>query len=209
MPGYTETDIANLALGHLGDRRINDLSDTNDTNAEVIADVYNHAVGVAYVAHDWRWAMDAAQLQLLPTAPATRWGYEYALPANFVRPSNVAETFDMWPLSEEWDVLGMKFRCNLATVFLEFVANHWDESQWPAYFAEAVAVKIAALAGPRITHNMGVRAEMERLYANTALVSARVTDSQFQPARRRIIRSEWKADRFGRGFRNRLRPEIS
>lgn len=209
MPGYTQTDIANLALGHLSDRRINDLSDTNDTNAEIIADVYEHAVGLVFVSHDWRWAMDAAQLQLLPTAPATRFGYAFALPPAFARPSNVSENFNMYPLSEEWDVLGQQFRCNLATVFLEYVRDDWDESRWPAHFAEAVSVKIAALAAPRVSHNMQVRSDLESTFKNTTLPAARITDSQFQPARNRFIRSQWASDRFGRGMRNKPRPEIS
>lgn len=209
MTGYTETDIANFALGHLSDRRINSLADTNDTNAEIVSDYYDHAVAYVYGKHEWRWAMQDAELARLPTAPVTRFDYQYSLPADFVRPCNVADNANMYPLSDDWEILGLKLRTNLAQVFLEYVSNAWDESQWPAHFAEAVSVKLAALCAPRISHSISSRADLEDKFEKVALTGARVTDSQWQPARRRFIRSEWKTDRFARGIRNRARPDIT
>lgn len=209
MPGYTQTDIANLALSHLGDRRINDITDTEDTNAEIIADNYEHAVGVAFGEHDWRWAMLDAELARLPTTPATRYAYQYGLPPGFARPSNVSEQSSMYPLSDDWDIIGMKLRTNLATCFMEYISFDWDESIWPAHFAECVSVKLAALSAPRISHNMASRADLEDKFVKVTLPQARITDSQWQPARKRFIRSEWRSDRFARGFRNRARPDIT
>lgn len=209
MPGYTQTDIANLALSHLGDRRINEIDDDNDTNAEIVADNYNHAIGYVFGAHEWRWALLQAELAQLPTAPVARFSYQYALPSEFVRPANVSESQTMYPLTDDWDIIGQHLMTNLGTVFLEYVSSHWDESQWPAYFAEAASVKLAALCAPRISHNMSSRADLEDKFVKVALPQARVTDSQAQPARRRFIRSEWAGQRFARGIRNRPRPDIS
>lgn len=209
MPGYTETDIANMALGHLSDRRINSLEDTNDTNAEIVGDNYDHAVAFVFAKHEWRWAMLDAELAQLPSTPTTRFDYQYSLPSEFVRPCNVSENATMYPLSDDWEILGLKLRTNLRQVFLEYVSSHWDESQWPAHFAEAVAVKLAALCAPRVSHNLSSRADLEDKFEKVALPGARVTDSQWQPARRRFIRSDWKVDRFARGIRNRARPDIT
>jgi hypothetical protein len=208
MPGYTETDIANLALGHLGDRRINSLDDTNDTNAEIVDDNYDHAVGFVYAAHEWRWALMDAELAQLPDPPTTRFTYQYTLPANFARLANLSENSTMYPLSDEWEIIGLKLRTNLRQAFIEYVSTHWDESQWPAHFAEAVSVKLAALCAPRISSSISSRADLEDRFNKTALPGARVTDGQWQPARRRFIRSDWKVDRFARGIRNRARPDI-
>lgn len=209
MPGYTQTDIANLALSHLSDRRIEDINDTNDTNAEIIADNYEHALGYVFGKHDWRWAMLDAELARLPTAPTTRYAYQYSLPSEFARISNLSDNNTMYPLSDDWDIIGLKLRTDHAAVFIEYVSSHWDESVWPAHFAEAVAVKLAELCAPRITSNMNTRAAMEGKFEKVAMPQARVTDSQWQPARRRFIRSEWKTDRFTRGPRNRVRPDIT
>jgi hypothetical protein len=200
MPGYTETDIANLALGHIGDARISDLSDANDSRAEILNDNYDHAVAFVFATHEWHWARRDAELAQLPDAPATRYAYQFTLPPSFVRVANVSDNATMYPTSDDWAVKNGNFCTNDAAVFMEYVASDWDESQWPAYFAEAVSVKLAALSAPRISHNMSARADLEDKFDKVAMVKARVTDSQGQPPRQRIIRSEWRRDRFARGF---------
>jgi hypothetical protein len=209
MPGYTQTDIANLALSHLGDRRINDIEDTNDTNAEIVADNYLHAVDFVFESHEWRWALKQAQLALLPTTPVVRYAYQYSLPSHFARLANLSDSALMYPLSDEWDIIDQKLMTNLGVAYCEYVSSHWDESIWPAFFAEPVSVKLAALCAPRVSHSLSSRADLEDKFIKQILPAARVTDSQWQPARKRFIRSEWRQQRFARGPRNRPRPDIS
>src|SRR5262245_57347108 len=205
---YDKTAIANLALGHLGDRHITDYN-ASDSSAEIIRDYYDHAVKFAFEGADWQWAKREAQLQLLPTTPVTRYGYFYQLPPYFARVSIVSENASMQPTLDEgtdlWDIIDGMFATDAETVFMHYVATNWGESQWPSFFAEAVGVKLAALCCPRIIMSETKRQGLEDQFVKVALVNARVTDGQGQPGRPRIIRSQWRRDRFAQGFRTNSR----
>jgi hypothetical protein len=208
---YTPTSIANLALGHLGDRHIDDIDDANSTDAEIIRDYYDHSVALTFISNDWQWAQREAQLQRLPGAPVTRWSYYYQLPPAFSRPSVVCEDSEMRRTLDEidgqWKIMSGKFATSAEDVFMHYVANDWDESAWVPHFAECVGLKLAALSAPRITHNQTQRTNLEKLFEDSVTM-ARITDGQFQTTRPRIIRSQWARDRFSRGVRS-ARPDIS
>lgn len=205
---YDKTAVANLALGHLGDRHITDYNG-NDTSAEIIRDYYDHAVKCAFEAADWQWAKREVQLQLLPTTPVTRYAYFYQLPPYFARVSLVSEHSSMLPSLDDgqdlWDIVDGKFATDAETVFMHYVATDWSEAQWRSFFAEAVSIKLAALCCPRIIMSETRRQGLEDQFVKTALVNARVTDGQDQPPRPRIVRSQWRRDRFAQGFRTNSR----
>lgn len=197
---YTRTDIAKLAMGHLGDRDIADIDDQFDMDAQTLKNRYGHARDTVFVAHDWKWAKRSAQLQQSVTPPAVRFTYAYALPPYYARIANVSEFENMDPQLDEngWDITDGKLTTDAGFVFVDYVANDWSEAVWPAYFADCVGLKLAELACMKITHSADLKRVLASQYSKEMMPQARSIDSTAQPARKTIIRSNWQRARIGR-----------
>jgi hypothetical protein len=203
---YDPTLIGNLALGHLGDRAIDDISDGQDSVAEILSTFYGHARDTVYQAHDWKWAKRVLPLQRKNIAPSVRYAYAYALPSSYQRLSNVSDSSTMSPQLDDFDIVDGQLTTDSEAVYLEFVAGDWSEGTWPAYFADCVALKLAILASPRISHDLQYRQALIKTFSTEVLPYSRSIDSQSQPARKPFIRSEWTGARFsGRSFSSNLR----
>lgn len=201
---YTPTDIANLAMAHLGDREIADIDDTDDPDSAILNRHYDHARDVVYEAHDWRWAKKAVQLQRKPGTPTTQFTYIYGLPPNYRRMSNVSEFSSMDPVLDYFSITDRELVADAESVYMEYVSSEWSEAVWPAYFAECVGVKLAETCAMRISHNRNAKAELMRMFQRETLPYARSIDSQGQPAQRHIIRSPWTRAKFGSRNRGNL-----
>lgn len=204
---YTRTLIGKLAMGHLGDRDIADIDDQFDLDAQTLKNRYDHARDVVYVAHDWKWAKRSVQLQQSVTPPNVRYTYAYALPPFYARMSNVSEFENMDPPldADGWDVTDGKLTTDAGFVFVDYVANDWSEAVWPPYFAECVGMKLAELACMKITHDRGLKDTLANQYLKITMPQARSTDSVSQPARKRIVTSQWAQIRLGRSRFSNLR----
>jgi len=197
---YTQTLIGNLAMGHLGDREISDINDSQDLDAIVLKRYYAHAVRRTYESHDWIWARQNYQLQRRSETPVTRYAYAYAKPPHYRRLCNVSEYSDMRATIDEFQNADGDIQTDAETVFMEYVSGEWSEGIWPAYFADCVGVQLAIHAVMQLTHAKDVKADLMRMFKRETLPEARSVDSQGQPSRRRIIRSPWNEARMsGRG----------
>jgi hypothetical protein len=164
---------------------------------------------VIYTATDWKWARRSAELQRLPSTPAVRFQYAYALPPNFARIANVAKYSDMSGVLDDgdWTISEGQLWTDEEYVFVDYVAKDWSEAQWPSYFVDAVALKLAEVTCLKITHDRGLKGQLAKELQQQVLPLARSTDSLAQPAKRRLVRSPWQEARFGRsGFSNLRRP---
>jgi hypothetical protein len=183
----------------LGQRDIGDIDDQFDQDAQILKARYEHARDSVYATHDWHWARRSAQLQQRVTPPAVRFTYAYALPASYVRISNVSQFENMDPPLDEdgWDITDGDLTTDAGYVFIDFVANDWSEAKWPSYFADCVAMKLAEVACMKITNSESLKQTLVKGYQQSTLPQARSIDSTSQPARRTIIRSPWQRARLG------------
>lgn len=194
---YTQTLVANICMGHLGDREIADIDDSFDPDAITLKEKYAHARDTILTAHDWKWAKRVVELQRTPATPTVRYTYTYSLPSGYARLVNVSKYSTMEPQLDEFDIVDGKLTTDAENVFMEFVANDWSEAVWPPHFADCVGLKLAILTCNKITHNMVNKVELNKTLMREALPYARSVDSQGQPARQRFIRSNWTRARFG------------
>lgn len=84
MAGFG-TDIANLAMVHLGQRRISDIEDTGDTNAVLAKQFLAASVATVSRGHPWNDLYRRDRIGADATAPAFGWAYRYTLPVGCVR----------------------------------------------------------------------------------------------------------------------------
>jgi len=86
---YSQTGIANLALGRLGARGQITSINENSPNAVKVLAVWDYIFQEVLSERDWKFAKTRAQLQLSPVTPLYTYAYAWALPSDllrFVRP---------------------------------------------------------------------------------------------------------------------------
>ncbi|UQO04990.1 hypothetical protein L0Z13_11610 [Burkholderia multivorans] len=80
----SQVGICNRALTKLGDKRITAL-DEDSKAAAVLNSMYDDVLDACLREHVWSFAKTRAQLAALADAPLFGFGYQYRLPANFIR----------------------------------------------------------------------------------------------------------------------------
>ena len=199
---YSETYIANLALAHIGEWRVEDINEAT-TKGDILSEHYEHARNLVLGAHGWRRLMKQAQLQRRAEDPVGRFAYAYALPANCARIETVADTSEFEPPldGEYWSPIGPDILSGTDYLFLEYVANDWSVAVYPAYVVEAMGLKLAALVAPHFHGAAHTAAELDSEYEKVKLPRARTLDGSQEPSRP-LVRSRWRSARFsGRGYR--------
>lgn len=81
----SDTEIANLALGHVGvGIEIADLETENSAEAIACRRFYDTALEETLRAHEWPFATGYVELSLIEENPNDEWGYSYAYPTGCV-----------------------------------------------------------------------------------------------------------------------------
>lgn len=184
----SDIDICNLALGHLGDEaNVQAISPPDGTaQAQHCARFYAIARDATLEMHAWGFAIKRASLAQLTTPSTTAWQYQYAVPADMVKPLNVypadadyaggiGDDDNKQPYLREGDVL----LTNTPNAMLRYVARITDPTRFTPLFVETFGLKLAArLAGPIIkgTTGMNVAKELDAM-AEKQLAHATASDA--------------------------------
>lgn len=82
---YSQTGIANLALGRIGARGgISDINE-NTPNAKKVLVAWDAIFQEVLSERDWKFAKTRTQLQLSPQVPLYTWHHAWAMPSDFLR----------------------------------------------------------------------------------------------------------------------------
>ena len=171
----TPVDIANIALGHIGEPPI--LNFNEDTVASRTVNVfYDQAVKETLRDHPWNFAISRAVLARLATAPAFEWDHQYQLPADFLRLISI----NTHPTP--YVIEGRKILTNAETAQLRYITLITDTSLFDPMFVAALAARLAHYIALPITQSESQKNSMWSLYLQT-LAGARDVDAQEDPPR--------------------------
>jgi hypothetical protein len=156
MP-YTKTEIANLALSHLGTgKNIADLD--SDRSAEGLA--CNQMWKIAYETlqrnHDWPFLTKIADLTLVASSPNDEWDYSYRYPTDCIVARRILSGVRNDTLDSEVkyiigrDDSGLLILTDAESAQLEYSIVDSSTALWPADFCLALSYRLAALVAPRI-----------------------------------------------------------
>lgn len=163
----SEVDIANLALGHLGDRATVASLDPPEgsAQAEHCAQFYPIARDAVLEMHAWRFATKRAVLAdlSLTDEPPTSWGFSYAAPADCLKVLQVyasentrddqGETFETESGEDGTDLIFT----NVEDAKIRYVARVTDTAKFSPLFVTTVSWYLASLlAGPVIKGSDGM-----------------------------------------------------
>jgi hypothetical protein len=172
----SETDICNLALGHLGERPITSLAE--DTVAGRACNLHYAATRDELLrSHRWNFAQDRKVLSRLAQAPAFGWSHQYALPDDCLRVLEVngSEMGDV--ISDEFIIEGRNILTDADAVNLVFIRRTADVSTFDALFVEIFAVKLGIKLSEKIRGTTGKTAELTQLYERVSAPLARRVDA--------------------------------
>lgn len=160
-------DICNMALGHIGEKGINDV-DEQSTQARACRLFYDNVRDGLLQSYPWRFAGETRALAAVTGADTGRWCYAYDRPndclkVRWIRPSIDADIGAAQTPQEEWgnlyEIEGARIFSDLSPVFLRYTKRVIDPTLYPALFTEALAWALAVRLAMPLIRDAKVRAD--------------------------------------------------
>jgi hypothetical protein len=163
-----KTEICNMALTPLGERRIHDIDSDTDETAVLCRLYYDNIVDEVLRSHPWNcavWYQSLAQLSSTDDDYLIdgydNYDYQYILPTNpyCLRVLSIPEHPD-----ENYQIVGRYLLSNLETVVLEYIKRITNPTQFDPLLVSAIAYRLSADLAMRITNSEKTRNDMIRIY---------------------------------------------
>ncbi|MCA7962503.1 hypothetical protein LGM54_05995 [Burkholderia cenocepacia] len=180
----SQVGIANRALTKLGSARITSL-DEDSKAAAALNSMYDDVLDACLREHVWSFAKTRAQLAALADAPLFGFGYQYRLPADFIRLIQIGQ-FLVYPKTDTRGLFSIESGNILtdlpAPLHIRYTKRVTDPNAMDALFREVFACRLAAEACESITQSSTKRqaawAEHEQAVAKAIRVNAIERPSQ-------------------------------
>lgn len=141
MQYQVSLQIANKALQKLGLAAISSF-ESQEEAARVAQSVYGSVLEYELSVYPWAFAMRRAALPALADAPAFGYKYQYALPSDFLRLEGIYNHGGQH--KDAYEIEGNRILTNLeAPLKIRYISRNLDQTQWPPYFVEAFATRLA------------------------------------------------------------------
>ncbi len=180
----TITDIANYALGHIGERRITSIDDTANKASRTCSVHYAQARDEVLASHRWSSAKRQANLSALTDTPVFKWSYAFALPSDFIRLMEV-EGQDAFDPQQWYDIQGRTLYLNETfsesdgtTVAIEYISRVADPTFFDPLLIEAISIKLAAKIAKTMSGSDSKAGELIQEYERIVAPKAKTVDAQ-------------------------------
>lgn len=159
----TPVEIANLALGWIGQKAISSLEDES-VPAELCKANLDAAARATLERRAWMFATQRLVLEPGEETGDARWPRRFVLPATVVRVLGLDDGSGEWIARWVREGQGVLTEQDLDRAYARAVVDANDSSTWSPGFTRAVALRLAAdLAGP-IAENATLVARLEAQY---------------------------------------------
>jgi hypothetical protein len=187
--------IFGLVAQHLGQDEglIDPDQDTRLTVA--INTVWDVARKAALRRNAWNFAIERVVLPALSETPAFGFGYQFTLPADFVRLVDVDGPI---PQARDWKLEGGKLLGNASPLQILYVRDCIEIDRWDDLFELAVSYKVAELIAVQITGDANVKVECRNSF-NDLFGDAQATDAHENPPQD-FDEDPWVTARWGYGY---------
>lgn len=186
----TEVQIANLALGWLGQNLINALTD-NQNEAKIMNANYPLSRDKVLAEHAWTFALRREVLAPLAGAPAFGTQNRFLIPSDVLRvfrvyrSTNASQTRDLQ--NARWVREGNEILAYEEQIWAHFIYRNTNSNQYSPPFAHAVAARLAADTAVAFTENNRLAERMEEQYLRKL---QEATASDGSQGRTEIIKSD-------------------
>lgn len=180
----TKLGLYNDALIHLGERKLASLAEAREPR-RALDDVYDSTLAYCLSRGFWNFAMRTAQVDS-DAGVEPQFGYTYAFdkPSDWVRTYNIStDEYLSYPLLRVVDEAGYWY-ADVDPIWVKYVSNGvtygMDLGNWPAAFAEYVAIRLAHRICARVTGSNETVGELMKL-EKRQLAIARSEDAMNEP----------------------------
>ncbi len=146
--------LYNLALGHLGQRRLASLSESSDLR-RILDEYWSQEVAYCLERRFWNFSYRTVSIDASTTiAPAFDWQYAFEIPDDWIRTRMISavETFTE-PLLNISEQTGCWW-ANLTPIYVQYNSNDpnygMNLGAWPASFVDYVSLRLARQSCKRI-----------------------------------------------------------
>jgi hypothetical protein len=183
---WTSTQIANRALGAAGIKKaIVDLDTDDSAIAEVIREVYDLAVGVVDSEFPWPHSKRVEEMSLVdgdeddPYSDDWTYAYRYSsywqkflgvVEDGYTGRAEVVDGRHEYEITSDEDGRLVLTDVEDASAIIHVLG---EEGTWPAAYVEALAIKIASMAAPRLYGEAKTEIDLTQKYVD-ALATAKV-----------------------------------
>lgn len=163
----TEVQIANLALGWMGQNLINSLTD-NQNEAKIMNANYPLSRDKVLSEHAWTFAIRREVLSPVASAPEFGGQNKFTIPSDVLRvhrvfrPSESLQTRNFQ--NARWVREGNFILAAEETVWAQFIYRNTNSDDYSAPFAHAVAARLAADTCTAFTENRRFYEQLEEQY---------------------------------------------
>ena len=172
MSGVT---ICSNALQMLGAKPINDFNEKTE-HARLANSLYPSVRDDLLRGHPWNCATTRVILAPLATPPTFDFGYQFALPGNWLRTLQVGEKGQALIYRTE----GKQILANVTALPLVYIFRNDDESSWSTNLIELAELQMAAKMAYAVTKSSSVRDSFRDEFARAFKV-AKAIDGQDDP----------------------------
>ena len=212
----TKTEIANIALSHLGvGKEIANLETENSQEANAMRRFYDIAREQVLRDFNWPLATKEVALGLVASNPTTEWAYSYRYPSDCIKLRRIFSGIrndsrqTRVPFKLVRDAIGRLIYTDMTDAMMEYTYSEVDASRFTPDFVQALACRLAAYAAPRLTSGdpfkMGERAYKLYVMEITRAQSSAGNEQQDEEK----PNAEWINDRDGGSQNQRNRNDAS
>lgn len=188
MPNsMTEIDVINLALIHLGDRRITSRTQ-DDERAKTMNAIYDGTRDEVLRICPWTFARTRVSLAVDPTDPLWGFGNRYALPADFLYMIEV-ENLEDYTIESGFIQANSTSGIADTSLNVKYIRRVTDMSKADSLFVQALALKLALKASERITQSNTKKDQFRFDYEEAVIQAMRLNGQELTPVR--FKEDEW------------------
>ena len=165
--------ICNMALSHLGCRRIDSLEETSE-EARAAALHYEPCRNEVLRGASWNFARRIVPLARLDKS-VPGWSGVYQLPLDCLYVLDIYGAEGVSADRELFRLIGREVLCKREQPWLEYISSQTDPATFDPLFASALACRVAAAMANTLTGNSSLKNQMIQLYQQS-LGEARLAD---------------------------------
>lgn len=144
--GSSEVTICANAVRRLGGQTFTAFTD-DVIGAGLCGDIYPGIRDGVLGEHDWHFTFAKAQLSRDVAAPITQFKYQFTLPPDRLEDAPLrvfnSDQVGVRPLIVNWEIFGQKMHSDQEELWIDYY-RRTVEDLWPAWFDEAMTLKMMA-----------------------------------------------------------------
>lgn len=178
----TKTELCNMALARIGDKRINDFETDASTQGIHCRLHYEQTKKALLRSFRWNFASKRVALSEDSSTPLFEWDHQYLLPSDFLRLRFVYEDDGVDTEDDRFEIEGRKILTNYDTCNIKYIRDVTDPTEFDALFVELLVLRLAwKLINPLAGTNANslkddVKEELKEINRKAQAVSAQETN---------------------------------